>query len=91
MSTAQRRPEAISSMWEQASAAPREWVEEYPLTSTIVAFGIGLGLGVCLGQSLGGSSRKRSADMSTMEQLGHQVYDAVRRSIPESLSRHLPV
>jgi hypothetical protein len=67
-------------------------VEEYPLSSTLVAFGVGLGIGVLLGQTLSGSfggSRNRP-DPSTMEKLGEQVLHALRRSIPESLSRHLP-
>jgi hypothetical protein len=88
MSTAQNKRHEMSSRWEEASAAPREWVEEYPLSSTLVAFGVGLGIGVFLGQSLSGSRARPSASM--IEKLGEQVLQAVRSSIPESFSRHLP-
>jgi hypothetical protein len=91
MSTAQNKRHEKSSLWEEASVAPRELVEEYPMSSTLVAFGVGLGIGVLLGHSLSGSIGGRTLpEASTMEKLGRQAFEALRSSIPEALSRHLP-
>jgi hypothetical protein len=89
MSTAQNRKNQMSSVWEEASSAPREWMEEHPLPSTLVSFGIGIGIGVIIGHALAGSSR-HEAESSTMEKFGRQAFEALRGSIPEALSRHLP-
>jgi hypothetical protein len=91
MSTAQNKRHQKPSVWEEASAAPREWVGEHPLPSTFVAFGIGLGIGVLLGQSLSSSvGRRFQPEASTMEKFGRQAFEVLRSSLPETLSRHLP-
>jgi len=77
-------------MFENWASAPTEFVQEYPVSTTLVAFGIGLGLGVVIGHSLTDSMSPKAA-RSSMESFGRQVCDALRSSLPESVSRHLPV
>jgi len=91
MSTAQNRRAQMSSMWEDASAAPREWVGEHPLPSTLIAFGVGVGFGVVLGHSLASSMSSHSqAECSTMEKFGRQALEALRGAVPDSVSRYMP-
>jgi len=87
--------QGASSTFEEWTSAPGEFVQEYPASSILVAFGIGLGLGVIVGHSLSDSmtstgSGRRSVERS-MESFGRQVCEALRSSLPESVSRHLPI
>jgi hypothetical protein len=67
-----------------------ELVEEYPISSTVLAFGVGLGIGVLVGQTIAGALRSEPDPSSGLESLSQQVCDAVRKSVPEAISRHLP-
>jgi hypothetical protein len=92
MNSMQNRRNEITSTLEEAYTTSRERVAEYPLTSTLVAFGTGAAIGVLIGHSLAGSLRHEPEGMSThMEKLGRQVCDALRSSLPESIGRHLRV
>jgi len=87
--------QGASSTFEEWTSAPTEFVQEYPASSVLVAFGIGLGLGVIVGHSLSesmtpSSGTRRNVERS-MESFGRQVCDALRSSLPESVSRHLPI
>jgi len=87
--------QGASSTFEEWTSAPTEFVQEYPASSILVAFGIGLGLGVIVGHTLSDSmtttgSSRRNVERS-MESLGRQVCEALRSSLPESVSRHLPI
>jgi hypothetical protein len=90
MPTAQNRRTQVSTLWDEASTAPREWVEEHPLPSTLIAFGIGVGVGVVLGHSLANSLHGGSHAESTMEKFGRQALDALRTAVPDAISRHMP-
>lgn len=91
MNATRNRRHETPSYWEEAYTAPRELVEEYPLSSTLIAFGVGVGVGVLIGQSLTGSLAHRGeTDSLSMEKLGRQVCNALRSSLPESISSYLP-
>jgi hypothetical protein len=80
-----------SSTWETMYEKPAEMVQEYPISTTLVAFGIGLGVGLLIGQSLTESFGSRShASSSKMEAFGRQMCDALRTSLPEAISQYLP-
>jgi len=70
-------------------------VQEYPFSSTLVAFGIGLGVGVIVGhticQSLWEEPPKSVRDRAyaNMEGFSHKIAEAIRTSLPESISRHM--
>jgi hypothetical protein len=65
-----------------------ELVEEYPMASTLLAFGVGLGVGVLVGQTIAGALRPESPHVSRLDSLSHQVCEAVRNAVPEAISRH---
>ncbi len=66
----------------------KQMVGEYPISSMMVVFGLGIGLGVLLGQTLVGPVFQPERTMS--ERLGTQIYDAIANAIPDSLMRRLP-
>ena len=65
----------------------------YPMSSVLVVFGIGLGAGVALGSLLSGSVTSRPTLVrrteQAAEQLGRQMLDAVAGVLPASLAKHL--
>jgi len=68
-------------------------VSDYPLSSVLVVFGLGLGVGVAVGSMLGGPVMPRpSLGQRTelaAETLGRQMLDAIASALPESLSKHI--
>jgi hypothetical protein len=79
------RPQGGSSF----SASSIELVEEYPISSTVLAFGMGLGIGVLIGQTIAGALREEQQPTSRLDSLSQQVCDAVRRAVPEAMARYL--
>jgi hypothetical protein len=67
-----------------------ELVEEYPISSTLLAFGVGLGVGVLIGQTIAGALRDEPQPGLRPDSLSQPVCDAVRRAVPEAIARHLP-
>jgi hypothetical protein len=65
-----------------------ELVEEYPMASTLLAFGVGLGVGVLVGQTIAGALRQESPRSPRLDSLSQQVCDAVRNAVPDAISRH---
>lgn len=73
-----------------ALAQPTEMIQEYPISSMLVVFGVGLGVGVLLAQTVCDSMiRAVSHEPTTMERIGRQMYDVFHRAMPESLARHM--
>ena len=76
-----------------AVAKPEGLVSDYPLSSVLVVFGIGLGVGVALGSILGGPmttppSLVQRTELAA-EKLGRQMLDAIASALPKSLSKHI--
>ena len=74
---------------------PSGLVCNYPMSSVLVVFGIGLGAGVALGSLLSGpvTSRPtlgRRTELAA-EQLGRQMLDAIAGVLPASLAKHIAV
>jgi len=70
----------------------KEMVSEYPISSLLVVFGLGVGLGVLLSETLVAPMMQPKCAMTNMsERLGHQIYDAIASAIPDSIMRKLPV
>ena len=68
-------------------------VTHHPMSSAMVAFGIGLGVGVAVGSLLCGSSEPppsfgKRAELAA-ERIGRQVLDAITGSLPHSIARHV--
>jgi hypothetical protein len=67
---------------------PVEIVKEYPLSSMMIVFGMGLGVGVVLSQTLCSSLMEAIEPEPTMtEKLRKQVYDAVSHVLSPSMMR----
>lgn len=74
MVTQERRRvgERVSSAASEALNRPAEMVQEYPLSSMLVVFGLGLGVGVIIGQSL-----TMYHEPTMTERMGRQLHDSM--------------
>lgn len=83
----QSKPAALSKA---AQSCSMEMIEEHPLTSLVVVFGVGMGVGLLLGQAVCESfGSMRGRPETTAEKLGCQIRDALKHALPESVARHL--
>jgi hypothetical protein len=62
----------------------REFIGEYPVSTTLSAFAVGFGVGIAAVYLLGGESRHRH-DLGLADKLGRRVLDAIANAVPESL------
>jgi len=67
-------------------AAPSQVVQDYPISSTLVVFGIGIGVGLLASYSLLDSVLRPPPPTMT-ERLSRQFYDALSHAVPESLAK----
>lgn len=75
------------NMW-HAMEQPAEMVKEYPVSSMLLAFGVGLGIGVVIAQAAAGPLMHYARHEPTMsERLSRQIYDAVSSVMPQSVTR----
>jgi hypothetical protein len=65
-------------------ARPGEMIGEYPVSSVLLVFGVGLGVGFVLGQALC-ESMVHTPTMS--ERWGRSMYDSLSHMVPETVSR----
>lgn len=75
-----------------APPLPAGWVADYPMSSALIVFGIGLGAGVALGSLLDGLGTSRPTlgrrAEQTAEQIGRQMRDALTGVVPRSWAKH---
>jgi len=64
-------------------AKPGELVGEYPMSSILLVFGVGLGLGFVLSQAICESTRPETMS----ERWGRSMYDSLSNMVPEAVSR----
>jgi hypothetical protein len=77
-----------------AVTKPEGLVSDYPLSSVLIAVGLGLAVGVVLGGMLGrpttpAASFGKRAELAA-EHLGRQMLGTIAGVLPESLSKHIP-
>lgn len=65
---------------------PGELVSEYPVSSVLLVFGVGLGVGFVLASALCESSMWQPPE-STTQRWGRQLQDTFSHMVPESVSR----
>jgi hypothetical protein len=63
-------------------------LDDYPLTTTIGAFAVGLTLGVLAGAAM--ARPFHTHERHTAESLGRRILDAVRDYVPQSVNQYLP-
>jgi hypothetical protein len=68
--------------------AAEEAFDEYPLTTTLGVFAVGLTLGVLAGAAL--ARPFHSHERHTAESLGRRILEAVREYVPQSMNQYLP-
>jgi hypothetical protein len=70
----------------EAIEQPMEMAREYPMSSMLVVFGVGLGVGVLLSQV---ACSAMHHEPTFRERLSQQIYDAVNQVIPDSVRGQL--
>jgi hypothetical protein len=77
----------MNEQFREAMQRPNELVQEYPLASMLLMFGIGMGVGVVVSSAICSGLAEMTEHESTMtEKLKKQVYDALSNVIsPETL------
>jgi hypothetical protein len=85
-----RRRQGSSQQGSSFAASSMELVEDYPISSTLLAFGVGVGVGVLVGQTIAGAFSSEPEHSSRLDSLTQQVCDTVRKSVPEAIGRYLP-
>jgi hypothetical protein len=64
---------------------PKQLVHEYPLSSTLVVFGVGLGAGLLLSSILAEPVRLMSHHETSSERMQRQMMEALKGILPASL------
>lgn len=78
----------LNSGFRETMHRPVEMVKEYPISATMIAFGMGLGAGVLLSQTLCSTLVEAFEPEPTMtERLRKQVYDAVSHVVSPAMMR----
>jgi len=68
--------------------APANVVQEYPLSTAMLVFGIGLGVGILASHTICDSLMRAFEPPPTMtERLSRQFYDALSQAVPQSVAR----
>jgi hypothetical protein len=84
--------EQARSTIQSAIEQPRHMVEQYPVSSMLLVFGIGLGVGIVISQTLCDPIARAFQPEPTMtERLGRSMYDAMSNVLPESVLRRMSV
>jgi len=74
--------------FQDAVDKPMELAREYPMSSMLVIFGVGLGVGLVLSQAVAAPLAQMMQPEPTMtEKLGQRVFEAIRPMLPDSIAR----
>lgn len=79
--------EALPESVQEAMQRPAELVQEYPMSSMVIVFGVGLGVGLLLSQMLANSLIEPEPTMT--ERWQRQLMGAADRVLPAAMSRQL--
>ncbi|HET6327942.1 MAG TPA: hypothetical protein VFG04_24880 [Planctomycetaceae bacterium] len=85
-----RRHQMASKAESSLLSSSQELVEEYPISATVLAFGVGLGVGVLIGQTIVGALTQEPEPLSRFDSLNQQICDTVRNAVPEAIRQYLP-
>jgi len=78
--------------FEEALEKPMELAREYPVSSMLVVFGVGLGVGLLLSQAASAPlAYLTHHEPSMAEKLGHRVLEAIRPVLPDTIARSMHV
>lgn len=69
-------------------SAPAHAVQEYPISTAMLVFGVGLGIGILASHTVCESLFRAVQPPPTMtERLSRQLYDVLSQAVPESVAR----
>ncbi|MCA9154749.1 MAG: hypothetical protein R3C99_23320 [Pirellulaceae bacterium] len=80
-------PYADRSMAERCTATTTDAIRDFPMTSLLVAFGLGIGLGAVVGSMV--LEQAEPVHHSRFERLGRRLMDAVADAMPEHVGQRL--
>jgi hypothetical protein len=72
-----------------AMERPAEVVKEYPISSMLLMFGLGLGVGVLVSQTLCAALMEAVEEPTMSEKMRRQVFDALSHVLPKSTMQQL--
>jgi hypothetical protein len=72
-----------------AMERPTELVHEYPVSSMLLMFGLGLGVGVIVSQTLLSGLAEALEEPTMSDKVKRQLYDALSQVIPASTLRQI--
>jgi hypothetical protein len=81
-----REMEQRNETFQHAMERPAELVKEYPVSSMLLLFGVGLGVGVLIGQAMCSTMFEPE---TTSERWQRQLMGAADRVLPNAVSRQL--
>jgi hypothetical protein len=76
-------------MFQEALERPAELAKEYPITSMLMVFGVGLGVGVLLSQAACGSLGYSYHEPTFTERLSRQVFHTVNEVLPDAVRQQM--
>jgi len=79
----------VSDTMSRAAQKPQEMIGEYPISSALVVFGLGVGIGVILGQALCDPLERAFHTPTMAERWQHSMQEAMHNYLPEKLSRRM--
>jgi hypothetical protein len=82
----------FNEQFQHAIERPKELVNEYPISSMLVMFGVGIGVGLIVGQALSGALSELAHEPTMTEKMKHQAYhayDSLSHMLPESVLKQL--
>jgi hypothetical protein len=82
---------------QQMMHKPKEMIQEYPVSATLVVFGLGIGVGLMISQAVCDSTANAFQSgagywrhqPTTMEKLGQSMYQALGNVFPESVMQSM--
>ena len=82
-----REMDTMNETFQQAFERPQEMLQEYPVSSMLVVFGLGLGVGLLLSQAMCSTMFEPEPTMS--ERWQRSLMNAADRVLPSGMSRQL--
>jgi hypothetical protein len=74
----------------EAAQHPKQFLQDYPISTSFVCFGLGIGVGIVLAQALCEPISRAMHEPTMTERLGRSVQDVLHEYMPE-MSRRMGV
>jgi hypothetical protein len=86
----QHQADRMHEMTDRCRDSAAATVDDYPLSTTLGVFGIGMCVGVAIGAALASShSQSRFDHRAAAESLGRRMFDALHDYLPKGVNQYL--